>query len=70
MQKVVDRIEGFIPEAIGQIESIVNDKSVDAKTRIRASSLLLRYRDELKRIIKIKQKGGEVLSQKENLSRG
>lgn len=70
MQKVVDRIEGFIPEAIGQIESIVNDKSVDAKTRIRASSLLLRYRDELKRIIKIKQKGGEVLSQKENLNRG
>ena len=68
MQKVVDRIEGFIPEAIGQIESIVNDKSVDAKTRIRASSLLLRYRDELKRIIK--QKGGEALSPKENLSRG
>ena len=68
MQKVVDRIDGFIPETIGQIESIVNDKSVDAKTRIRASSILLRYRDELKRIIK--RKGGEVLSPKENLSRG
>lgn len=68
MQKVVDRIEGFIPEAIGQIESIVNDKSVDAKTRIKASSLLLRYRDELKRIIK--QKGGEALSPKENTNRG
>lgn len=68
MQKVVDRIEGFIPDAIGQIESIVNDKSVDAKTRIRASSLLLKYRDELKRIIK--QKGGEELSQKVNMQNG
>ncbi len=69
MQKVVDRIESFIPEDIGQIESIVNDKSVDAKTRIRASSLLLRYRDELKRIIK--QKGGESLSpEKDSMRNG
>lgn len=65
---LINQIEGYMPEAIMALEDIVNDSKADAKTRVRASGLLLTYRNELQKIQK--QKGGEELSPKGNLNRG
>ena len=52
---LIKQIEGYIPDAIRVLEDIIGGEGVDAKTRVRASSTLMRYRDELR---KVKQHGG------------
>lgn len=49
---LINQIEGYMPEAIMALEEIVNDSKADAKTRVRASRLLLTYRNELQKIQK------------------
>lgn len=53
---LINQIEGYMPEAIMVLEGIANDSNADAKTRVRASRLLLTYRNELKKIQKAERR--------------
>jgi hypothetical protein len=53
---LINQIEGYMPEAIMVLEGIANDSNADAKTRVRASRLLLTYRNELQKIQKAERR--------------
>lgn len=65
MREAIAKMEEYVPHAIDVLESIIDDKSVDAKTRVRASSTLINYEKKLR--LMQKRKGGEELSLKGNI---